>query len=118
MMRALYVTSDLLFSSRVSQAARQVGVELQLVASTEAALGELVADETALVMLDLGSISTSLKEFVDNLRARSESLTILAYGPHVDEDALAAARSAGCDLVLTRGQFDREIKQILAELVA
>jgi hypothetical protein len=48
---------------------------------------------------------------------QNSPLAILAYGPHVHEDRLAAARAAGCDAVVSRGQLDREADSLLATLL-
>jgi hypothetical protein len=39
------------------------------------------------------------------LRAAAPEARILAFGPHVDDDRLEAARAAGADLVLARSRF-------------
>ena len=39
--------------------------------------------------------------------------TIVAFGPHVHEERLAAAREAGCDEVVSRGQFFAQLDAIL-----
>jgi len=114
MKRAVYVTSDLLFSSRVTQAARKQGLEIAVVGSEERMLEESVAGDVSLVILDLGRVGSDLHQYVAALRGQAPATTIVAYAPHVDEAALASAQSAGCDLVLTRGQFDREISQLMA----
>ena len=38
---------------------------------------------------------------------------MIAYGPHVDEAVLADAAEAGCDQVLTRGQFNKQYPELL-----
>ena len=38
---------------------------------------------------------------------------MIAYGAHVDEAALADAAEAGCDQVLTRGQFNQQYAELL-----
>jgi hypothetical protein len=39
---------------------------------------------------------------------------VVAYGSHVDAQGLAAARAAGCDLVLPRSKFVEELPTALA----
>jgi hypothetical protein len=43
------------------------------------------------------------------VRAASPSARLVCFGPHVDEDAAAAATAAGADAVLPRSQFFRDI---------
>jgi hypothetical protein len=37
----------------------------------------------------------------------------VAYAPHVHEQLLQAAAEAGCNEVFTRGQFDRQMEDII-----
>jgi hypothetical protein len=41
----------------------------------------------------------------------------MACAPHVHEQSLAAAVAAGCDAVITRGQFEARVDAQLAQLV-
>lgn len=42
------------------------------------------------------------------VRAAAPTARIVAFGPHVDADALAAARAAGADAVVPRSQLFRD----------
>ena len=51
---------------------------------------------------------------LNRLKASEGSGTrVVAFGPHVHEQRLAAARDAGCDLVVSRGQFFSQLETIL-----
>jgi hypothetical protein len=39
---------------------------------------------------------------------------VVAFGPHVHETLLVAAEAAGCDLVLSRGQFFSRLDEIVS----
>ena len=72
--------------------------------------------DVSLVLLDLTTASLDVHELVPRLRDRaSRPISIVAYGPHVHEESLAAAREAGCDEVLARGQFDAQLDAILEQ---
>ena len=47
-------------------------------------------------------------EQVGKLRAAHPAARIVCYGPHVDDDAATAARTAGADVVLPRSKFFRD----------
>jgi len=114
-MSVLYLTGDLLFSSRVSGAAANLGVPLQICGSVDKLL-ELAANNPAgLVLIDLTLAGVDLRTAVPAIRTKLLEAKIVAYGPHVHEEALAAATAAGCDEVLSRGQFDREFGRLLRE---
>lgn len=116
-MRGLYFTSDLLFASRVTQAARRQGLEIEVLGSEQVLWESAAAGDVSLVILDLNQVGSDLPQRIAWLREQSGGTAIVGYGPHVDAASLTAAQSAGCDLVLTRGQFDREMNQLLAQFL-
>ncbi len=116
-MSAVLLSGDMMVSSRVMSAARQAGVPLAI-AQSPADLDERLSGDTRLVMLDLSQPALQLPVAVGAVRAIAPVATILAFGPHVEEQLLAAAREAGCDEVMSNGQFHREQGAILAKLVA
>jgi DNA-binding NarL/FixJ family response regulator len=101
-----------MFSSRVIGAARTLGVPLQLVADP-GALPDKIAADCRLVLIDLTLDRLNLPAAVTAVRAGSPAARVVAYGPHVDAAALADAAEAGCDVVLTRGQFDKQYATLL-----
>jgi DNA-binding NarL/FixJ family response regulator len=115
-MPVYYLTSDLFFPSRVSGAARNLGIDLEIVGSVTRLLACAAAEaDCKLVLIDLTLSSLELDAAVQAVRERFPHARIVAYGPHVHEERLAAASAAGCDEVLSRGQFDREFGRLLRE---
>jgi CheY-like chemotaxis protein len=112
----VYLTNDLVFSSRVAAAGRSAGVPVR-VAATPGQLVDVLQDEPAgLLLLDLttpGLDPAALLASLDNLSARPR---IVAYAPHVMTSRLQAARDAGCVQVLTRGQFHSQLEAIVASI--
>jgi CheY-like chemotaxis protein len=115
-MSAVFLTTDLIFASRVQAAARSAGVELRLVGTAAAMLEQVASQAPDLVILDL-TAACEPQQLVPRLHASGRVRQIIAYAPHVMESRLATARQAGCDRVLTRGQFDRQFDEILRQLV-
>jgi CheY-like chemotaxis protein len=113
----LFLTCDLIFSSRVAGAAARAGLSFQTVASSAALLERVAtAEARALVLLDLNSPGVDPVQLAPALRGLpNPPRAIIAYGPHVQEERLAAANSAGCDEVLTRGQFNARMDEELAK---
>jgi DNA-binding response OmpR family regulator len=115
-MAVVLVSGDLMGASRVEGAARLSGVEYQMVGTIDAAIDACAATPVLLVAVDLATADIDVTSLVQRLRHRSENVpTIAAYGPHVHEAVLQRAKEAGCDLVLSRGQFMSQIESILAE---
>jgi CheY-like chemotaxis protein len=108
------LTSDLACASQVTGAGQRLGAAVE-VAMTPARLLELAAGKR-LVILDLNTAGLNPQEAVPLLRGLTPPPeAILAFGPHVHEARLASARQAGCDVVLTRGQFYSQIDTLLSQ---
>jgi len=101
-----------MFSSRVLGAAKSLGVEVQLVANPAALAAKLAAD-CQLVFVDLSLAGLNLPAAIATVRKGAPEARVLAFGAHVDEAALEAARQAGCDEVLSRGQFHKQYVELL-----
>ncbi|MEO1496060.1 MAG: DNA-binding response regulator [Planctomycetota bacterium] len=112
-MSAVLISADLMTTSAAQGAAQRAGVELKAVALRNAA--SAVSDATRLVVIDLTHALTDLTPLVGELRATAPSATIIAFGPHVQEQRLQAARAAGCDEVITRGQWHNGAEQLLRD---
>jgi CheY-like chemotaxis protein len=115
-MPALYLTKDLFFASRVTATARSLGAELQVVGSVEELLQKAAEQPVSLMLLDLDSPGADAAALIAGLRAQAtDPPPVIAFGSHIHEARLAAARQAGCNQVLTRGQFDRQMATLLRE---
>lgn len=126
-MHILFLTGDLVFPSRVRGVAEALGARLimapridaLLTKYAEAVSGEETADTRALVLLDLNSPGVDAAQVVPRLKELSPPpKAIIAFGPHVHVQKLAAAKEAGCDEVLTRGQFDTQMAELIERYLA
>jgi len=117
-MSVLFLTKDLVFSSRVSGRTQALGMELSVVSQADQLFANASRDQVQLVLLDLSTPGLDLKQLVPQLRRLARPpKAIIAFGPHVHEAQLAAAREAGCDEVLARGEFNAHMAGILAKYV-
>jgi CheY-like chemotaxis protein len=109
----ILLSTDLTVISRVQGAARQAGVKTRVV-SGEATLDEAASKEPAsLLIIDLNAPQLNVQSIVERFRTVSPEGRIVAFGPHVHEQRLAAAREAGCDQVVSRGQFFAQADALL-----
>ena len=99
-MRVVALVTDLMDRSRVSAAI--TGIEF---ARDFEAVGR--AD---VVLVDLARFADA----IGPLRASLPDARIVAFGPHVDEDAATAAAAAGADVVWPRSRFFRHPGAALA----
>lgn len=113
-MTAYYLTGDLFFSSRVTGVAQRLGLDMKVVGSIDKLLE---GANFELVLIDLTVRSLDVAAAVRSIRDKWPQARIVAYGPHVQEALLQAAQTAGCDEVLSRGQFDRDLERLLRPVV-
>ena len=113
----LLVGQNLFFLGRIEAAAEPLGYEVRL-ATTEAAFRkQLDVSSPDLILLDLegdepvwvGALA-ALKEI------KPASTQVIAFGPHERVETPEQARTLGCDLVLNKGEFNRDLAKILEGL--
>jgi CheY-like chemotaxis protein len=109
---AVFLTGDLMFASKVQAAASRTGKRLDVVMSPAALLDRVHAG-IRLVLIDLTAPGLDIRELVPKLKAIAAPPAIVAYAPHVHEQTLVSAAEAGCDTVLTRGQFNAQMDGLL-----
>ena len=110
--RTLFVSDDLLFWARVSALARSRGRDARRIGD-EASLAQALSEGgVSRVIFDLGSRSVDPLAWATRLKALAPAPELIAFGPHVDETALFAARSAGFDHVLPNSRFHRDLASL------
>jgi len=135
----LAFTEDLFLQPRLQDAAAALGYDLQVIEQPQAFGGEaaelaprpalteplaglesmlvrrLSSQRPALLLFDLSSQHLPWQHWIQVLKtsAATRRIPLVAFGPHVEEAALEAARAAGADQVLTRGQLQRGLARVL-----
>jgi CheY-like chemotaxis protein len=111
----LCVVDDLLFSVKISTAAKALGVEIYFERSAEMVVPRIREKKPSLVILDLNSAKLQPMEVVATLKADPDlkHIETLGYVSHVQTDVIAAARKAGIDEVLARSAFSERLAEIL-----
>ena len=114
------LTADLMQSSQVAGAAQRAAAQLRVFSSADAlcaALAEAPSAEEAarLVIVDLAAPGLDVRSLLSQLDALPMGKPpTLAFGPHVHTERLNAAREAGCDQVISRGQFQAQMDMLLS----
>lgn len=107
---------DLFFRSRIEATAEAAGVRL-IVSRTLAELIDRIDEAGGTgVLVDLSLGTPAAAEAIAALKRRPEPPVVVAWGSHVDAEALEAARAAGADRVLARSAFTRRLPDLLREL--
>jgi CheY-like chemotaxis protein len=115
-MSAVLLSTDLLGISKIAGAAERAGCTLATVASAAEVIARIAATPARLVVIDLSTTRDDLAHLVHAVRVQPEPpVAILAFGPHVHEARLQSAREAGCDAVLSRGQFQATADAIFGQ---
>ena len=116
-MNALLISTDLMALSAAEGAARSAGVKLHSV-GPKGAVSAALEMMPALIAIDLSGPIDDVRALVDDLCCASPGVRFIAYAPHVHEARLQAARDAGCDHVISRGQFHKGFGELLANYAA
>jgi DNA-binding NarL/FixJ family response regulator len=110
----LLLSEDLIFTSRITGTARDLGFVVKPARNT-AALVQLAREhQPNCVLVDLSHPGLRLVELIQDLQAACPvAPRVVAYGSHVDAAGLRRAREAGCAVVLPRSRFVEELPQAL-----
>lgn len=113
--KKLAAVGDLFFSAKISETAGCLGVDLEIVRSLEQLLERAQSERPSLIIIDLNFAALRPVDAVRALKANSQtaSIPIVGYLSHVQEALKRQAEEAGCDLVLPRSAFSRDLAKIL-----
>jgi CheY-like chemotaxis protein len=111
----LCVVDDLIFSIKISTAAKHLGVEVFFERAADMVLPRIREKQPSLVIFDLNGTRLHPIEVVSELKRDPalKDIRTLGYVSHVDSDTIAAARAAGIDQVLARSAFTTQLADIL-----
>jgi CheY-like chemotaxis protein len=113
----LALVADLVFASRIRGTAATLGMDVQVVRGADELLARARAAPPRLVLVDLEARAADPAGTIARLRATpgGADIPIVAFGAHVNRDAIEAARAAGATRVLARSAFVRELPGLLAD---
>ena len=110
----LLLSRDLIFTAKVTGTAHELGRRVLVAGTVSQASAMIEQWRPKIVFVDLtaGDLAG-----VPALRAYRQlagpGTTFLAFGPHVEAEALAAAAAAGCDPVLPRSKFSATLPDLI-----
>jgi CheY-like chemotaxis protein len=114
--KILAAVEDLLFRSKISETASSLGIEAAFPRNPKRLLEALRESPPDLLVLDLNSARFEPLELLMSVKSESATRAISTVGflSHVQKDLALAAREAGCDRVVARSAFTKDLPQILA----
>ena len=112
----LCLVDDLIFSIKISTAAKALGAPVFFERSAEMALTRIRERQPGLVIFDLNSAKLRPLEIIAQMKADAAlgRIRTLGYVSHVHTDVITAARAAGIDEVLARSAFSERLGEILS----
>ncbi len=119
MATVLVLTSDLAVASLVRGAAADSGVDCGVALDVESFFQKLESSiDRPLVIVNLETRGLAIDEFQLRLNgAFVRPTAVIAFGPHVHEERLQAARDAGCTEVLSKGRFHAQAAELISRYV-
>ena len=112
--KILFVSNDVFFWARVQGLAKTLGRDAVRIGDEATMDAAFRAGGVARVIVDLGSRSVDALAWAARFKASPPAPELIAFGSHVDEAALAAARDAGFDLVMPNSRFNRQLAEWLS----
>jgi CheY-like chemotaxis protein len=108
---------DLMFLSRIREAASAAGVDVRTVREPAGLVEACRLKRPALVFVDLDSQRLPVLDGVRALRARPElaDIPVVGFLGHTQVELAHAAQAAGCTRVLTRGAFVNELRTLILQ---
>ena len=114
--KVLAAVEDLLFRSKISETASTLGIEAAFPRNPRKLLEALRESPPDLLVLDLNSARFEPLTILRTVKSEEATRDVGTVGflSHVQKDLAVAAREAGCDRVVARSAFTRDLPQILA----
>ncbi|MEX0613947.1 MAG: hypothetical protein WD738_08025 [Pirellulales bacterium] len=113
-MAVVLLTGDLTVISRVEGAAKKSDKSVVAFNSVSQLVLNCSVEQPKLLIVDLAT-SVNVKNLIETLQQVTNTPSrVVAFGPHVHKERLAEARRAGCDEVVSRGEFFARVDAILA----
>ena len=112
----LAAVEDLLFRSKISETASQLGIEAAFPRSPKKLLDAVRESPPDLLVLDLNSARFEPLALLGSIKSEetTRDVSTLGFLSHVQKDLAVAAREAGCDRIVARSAFSRDLPKLLA----
>jgi CheY-like chemotaxis protein len=112
MKTVLGVMSDLFFSVKINDAAKQLGMTAMFVKDKAVAL-ERFKSKPALVIFDLNCASADPLDLIRT--AKEAAIPTVGFISHVQVDLKRQAQEAGCDTVVARSVFAQQVLELIEQ---
>ena len=109
------VLDDLFFSSKIREAAKTLEIDLEFVKSPDGFKEKILSARPSLIIVDLNSRAGNPLEIIKSIKSTGElkQIPVIGFLSHVQIELKKEADKAGCDLVIPRSRFSRDLREIL-----
>ncbi len=114
--KVVAAVEDLMFRSKISETAERLGIEATFPRSPKKLMEQAILSRPDLLVLDLNSARFEPLELLTRLKSDEvmRDIPVIGFLSHVQKDLAVAARELGCDRVMARSAFTRDLPKILA----
>ncbi|MBI2818232.1 MAG: response regulator transcription factor [Acidobacteria bacterium] len=113
--RFFALVRDMFFATKISAAARRVGVTVEF-ARDAASLLHICESSPGMLLLDLNDAAVDPIPLIRNLKSNPQiELRVIGYVSHVQSELIREAQKVGCDLVLPRSVFSQQLDELLKQ---
>jgi PleD family two-component response regulator len=113
--KILAVVEDLLFTVKISDAAKRAGLDVEFVKSERDVIEKAAHDKPLLIILDLNFNSVEPLKLISKLKNNGDmkQISVIGYLSHVQGELKQQAQEAGANIVMARSAFSQNLQQIL-----
>ena len=113
--KILAVVEDLLFTVKISDAAKRAGLDVEFVKSERDVIDKATHEKPLLVILDLNFTAVQPLKLIAKLKSDGEmkQISVIGYLSHVQGELKQQAQEAGANIVMARSAFSQNLQQIL-----
>lgn len=114
--KVVAAVSDMIFAAKVNGAAEQHNISVKFVKSLDQLLTTTRSEHPAMIVLDLNNPKFDAMTAIKDLKndAQLATIPIVGFLSHVQVDLKRAAIESGCDRVMARSEFSKNLGEILA----
>jgi PleD family two-component response regulator len=113
--KILAVVDDLLFTVKINDAAKRIGLDVEFLKSEKDVLDKALQEKPLLVILDLNANSVQPVQVIEKLKGNADlkGISIIGFVSHVQGELKQKAQDAGANMVMARSAFSQNLQQIL-----
>lgn len=118
--KIIAVLDDLFFSSKIREAAKALDLDLEFVKNPDGLKEKILSETPSLIIFDLNSKAGNPLENIKNIKSAGElkQVPVIGFLSHVQTELKEEADRAGCDVVIPRSKFSKNLREILTKYSA